>query len=151
MMNAILNTELHTDPLGMGYAALMPTCPGNVADKLNAQTRTIARSVSMPAFLAWAASNGMRAVLQDKANATGDALRSSALAMLDIIGNSTSLDLSSSTIGQGNLSMLQAWVAAGAMTQVQHDALVALASQPCSRAQELGLQPVTALDVIGSW
>ena len=76
----------------------------------------------------------MRAVIEDAAHSSASpyyaSLRSPALAMLDIIGNKTDLDLSSSAQGQGNLQLLGAWVSVGAITAAQEAQLTAMATQP---------------------
>lgn len=96
--------------------------------------RTVQASVPITAFLGWAASVGMRSVIEDAAHLSTSkyytTLRDSALAVLDIITNKTDLDLSSSSAGQGNLGMLNAWVTAGAITSVQEATLVAMATVP---------------------
>ncbi|MDE2437695.1 MAG: hypothetical protein KGM49_15680 [Sphingomonadales bacterium] len=95
---------------------------------------TVQGMVPISSFLGWAASTGMRAVIEDAAHSSASpyyaTLRSSALAMLDIIANKTDLDLSSSAMGQGNLAMLGAWVTAGAINSAQEAALVAMAKTP---------------------
>lgn len=93
--------------------------------------RTATGSVPVPTFAAWCASTGLRAVIEDASNNAASPLRSASLAIKDLLAwQSGALDLSSDPVGTGNLAMLQAWVTAGAITQAQHDALIALASQP---------------------
>ena len=96
--------------------------------------RTVRDTISIANFLAWSASTGTRAVIEDAAHLPGSpyyaTLRSSALAMLDIINNKTDLDVSASQIGQGNVGMLNAWVTVGAITPAQEAALLALGVHP---------------------
>lgn len=95
---------------------------------------TVQTSIPIASFLAWSASTGMRAVIEDAAHLSTSpyyaTLRSPALAMLDIISNKTDLDVSTSTIGQGNIALLGAWVNAGAISAAQEAALLAMATQP---------------------
>lgn len=94
--------------------------------------RTKQAMVPISFFLGWAASTGMRAVIEDTAHLSTSiyygTLRSAALAMLDIIANKTDLDLSTSAMGTANLAMLGAWVTAGAITAAQEAQLVAMAT-----------------------
>lgn len=100
--------------------------------------RTVQGSVTPSQFLAWSAATGLRATIEDIAAGLipagsslvagqVQALRPTALAMLDCIRSGISLDLSSSVTGQGNLQMLGAWVTQGAMTAAQEAQLVGLA------------------------
>lgn len=83
-------------------------------------------SVSRAVFLSWAASTGMLAVIEDKATASGDPLRNSALALrYTLSGGADSIRLDY----PDNIQMLAAWVALGALTSANRDALLALASQ----------------------
>lgn len=134
-----LAAELSADPLALGYAAqkvLGDTA--TAANLLNAKNYTLAGSIPVSVFAGWAAQTGMRAVIEDAANNTASPLRSSALAILDILhGAASSLDLSASAVGQANVGMLGAWVQAGALTAANEAALIALATSPASRAEVL--------------
>lgn len=128
-----LLAEIQTGPLS---ATLAPLVASNndiaIADALNARNFTRISSVSRNIFLIWAASNGVRAAIQDHANDTLSALRSSALGLLDILSdNSSSIDFGL----QGNIDMLTAWGTAGIITEQQKTDLLALATVPASRAE----------------
>lgn len=102
-----------------------------IAADLTATLPPIVGSVSVPVFAAWCASTGLRAVIEDGSKNSASPLRSAALAIKDLLAwQSGSLDLGSDPLGVGNVAMLQQWVTAGAISQAQHDALVALASTP---------------------
>lgn len=140
-----LQDEIVIDPLQFGYVALVNEQPGRVCDLLNAPTRTRTGTVPVSVFAIWAGQTGMRGAIEDAASDKASPLRSIALTLLDLLrgGVSDALDLGHA----GNQTMLSAWQQAGAITQAQRDALLALASQPCSRADELGLPRVTESDL----
>ena len=142
-----LAAEISTDPAALGYAAHLPDAPGAVCDLMNATTSTKSGVVPTAQFAIWAASTGMRAVIEDKALAAGDPLRSAALTLRDLLaGSMAGLDLSDAA----NVAGLQVWVTVGALTQENHDALVALAATPASRADVLGLPRVTFDDLVAA-
>lgn len=134
-----LHAELSTDPLALGYAAKIGADDWlGCAGLLNAKNYTLVGSILVSVFAGWAAQTGMRAAIEDASVNTASPLRSSALAVLDILrGAATSLDLSSSAQGQANIGMLNAWVSAGALTAANEAALMALATSPASRAEVL--------------
>lgn len=111
---------------------------------LNAQNVTINVPVAVEAFVLGAADTGIRATIQDKAADVSSPLRSSALSLLDLCQGSWDkvLDFSNPP----NQTMMEAWVAAGAMTSEQEAQLLALATTNISRAQQIGIQ-ATPLDV----
>ena len=97
--------------------------------------RTVQGSIPVGTLLGWTAATGMQAIIYDTAYTPGSAyyatpLRSAALSMLAAQASSTPLDMSASQTGQGNLALLNAWVTAGALTQADLNALIALATQP---------------------
>lgn len=92
-------------------------------------------SVSRADFAMWAASNGMRSKIEDHAVNPQSPLRDAALACRDVIlGAANSIDFSLAP----NQYMLGAWLQVGALTQVQADTLLALATSP---------DPITEYDV----
>lgn len=100
-----------------------------LAASISATLKPVVGSVSVPVFLAWCASTGLLGAITATAANTASPLYNSALAIQHMLGwQSGSLDLGSDPVGLGNSAMLQAWVTAGALTQAQHDALVALAT-----------------------
>lgn len=105
---------------------------GALALSLSAN-RTVQGAVPVPAFAAWCSSTGLRAVIEDASKNPTSPVRNGALALLDLLKwPSNGLDLSSSRIGQSNLAMLAAWVAAGVVTPAQSSALTALAATPAA-------------------
>lgn len=89
--------------------------------------RTRVASVPRALFARWAASTGMRAQIADVSSDAQSPLRSSALALLDVLnGASETIDFSSAE----NIQMLGAWVQLGKLTQDHHDELLALATVP---------------------
>ena len=92
---------------------------------------TVQGSVSVPTFVAWAASTGLLGVIEAAAANSASPLYNSALAVKAMLAwQGGTLDLSSSAVGQGNQAMLAAWVAGSAITAAQQAALLALATQP---------------------
>lgn len=133
-----LRTELRTDPAQLGYNLADPS---QIERLINAPTRSSIGVVSVERFQAWCASTGMRAKIEDAAATTNDPLRSVALTLLDVLGGGAPGGINLAY--PGNLDMLNAWVAMSRLSAAQRDALVAMATRPCSRAQELGLPLVT--------
>jgi len=84
-------------------------------------------TVSTAVFSSWAAQTGMRAVIEDRAVASGDPLRSSALSLRDVVtGGASGIRLDYAA----NQAMLAAWVALGALSSANRDSLIALATYP---------------------
>lgn len=118
---------------------------GTIAAQLNAQTLSRLSIVKSAALSVWAARTGVRAAIEDHAADAQSPLRSSALALRDLLrGNlSTGLDLSN----PDNIIMLNAWESVGAITAEAKGQLVQLALVPCSRAEiEFGTH-ITSNDV----
>ena len=147
-----LTAELKNDPLARGYAALLsPYNESGLLTLLNAPNYSLVGAVPRSTFAGWAAATGLRAIVQDASANAVSPLRSSALAILDMLrGASDSLDLSASSVGTANQQMLGAWVTAGAITAAQEAQLVSLATAPASRVQVLGIGPVSREDVTGT-
>lgn len=139
-------TEIETGPLAADLAPHVAAGDdGAVVALLNAKTIDAVRSVSRPVFVRWAAKAGMRAVIQDVASVVDDPLRSSALALLDIIqgGGDSGLDFTNAD----NLEMLDVWVAFGKLTQQNKDGLLALATVKISRSEQVAGRDATIYDV----
>lgn len=137
---SILSDEIINDPTGKGYVDLLPNQPGHVLDLLNAKTETKLGLLSRTDLTIWAASTGMRATIEDLSLDKESPLRSSALAILDVLkGSSSGIDLSK----PWNMAILNAWEAASVLTTVNKDNMIALAMQPASRLEILGLQSIT--------
>ena len=131
-----LYLELTSGPLSSQILPLLASGDDlSIYNALHIKNIPVISDISSNDFADWAAGNGLRAVIQDKSNATGDLLRSSALALLDLLqGNlQQSLRLSKPTIQ----SLFQGWVTLGAITQAQHDSLILMATVLVSRADQL--------------
>lgn len=137
---SVLSDEITSDPAGKGYAAFLPDQPGHVVDLLNAKTETVTGLISRSDLTTWAAATGMRAVIEDKSLDAQSPLRASALAILDVLkGSSEGIDLSKSS----NMDILNGWEAAGVLSAIDKASMLALAQQPASRAELLGVGHVT--------
>lgn len=137
---SVLSDEIDNDPTGKGYAAMLPDRPGHVVDALNVKTESKIGLINRTDLTIWAAASGMRAVIEDVANDSQSPLRSSALAILDVLrGSSSGIDLSKPENG----GILIAWEAAEILSTADKDAMIALAMQPASRAEVLGLSRIT--------
>ncbi|MDE2354804.1 MAG: hypothetical protein KGL17_07250 [Betaproteobacteria bacterium] len=133
MTAAQIVAAVKASPTLSALAHQTPPATAAIAAALTATLPPVVGSVSVPVFAAWCASTGLRAVIEEDSNNSASPLRSAALAIKDLLAwQSGSLDLGSAPLGVGNVAMLQQWVTAGAISQAQHDALVALASTPDS-------------------
>ena len=93
--------------------------------------RTAPGVLPVSLFAAWCSKTGLRATIEDASVNPVSPLRSGALTIKDLLSRDTSsLDLSMSAMGRGNVVMLEAWVTAGAITPAQRDSLIALAAMP---------------------
>lgn len=89
--------------------------------------RTVRNLISKSVFLRWAARTGARAAIETHALDSASPLRSTALALRDfLLSNLTDIDFSLDE----NVTMLQAWVSAGAITQTQANEILSLATSP---------------------
>lgn len=146
-MSVALQQELKGDPLALGYAALLPDCPGAVADMLNARTRTMLQTRFITARTIAAELS-----LPDSA-AVLTALRTLA-ATNALIEAMWTFMLTDSGIDIGNAntqSMIDTLVAEVVFTSDQGTALKRMAIQPCTRAAELGIGTVSDVDVMEAW
>lgn len=112
------------------YAA-DPTLSAALAagDDIAAATRlsellTDPASIPIGRVAAWGAEVGLRAKIQDYASTPSHPLRDIALTALDLLVRGDPLDL------QEDGALLDAFVAAGAITQAQRDSLAAFALKP---------------------
>jgi hypothetical protein len=115
-----------------------PLTEAEIAMATARQDNALAESISVnrvkigmvmrPEFVMWCAASGLRAAIQDAASTIGHPLRSIALSLLDFLqgGAAEAIDFSLA----GNVQMLNAWVAAGAVTIEQRAQLIALATSP---------------------
>lgn len=137
---SILSDEIDDDPAEKGYAQYLPDQPGHVVDLLNEKTETRVGLLSRTDLTIWAADTGMRAVIEDVSRDEESPLRASALAILDVLkGSSDGIDLSKSS----NMEILLGWESATKLSAQDKASMLALAQQPASRAEILGLPYVT--------
>lgn len=139
---SVLNVELQSDPLNLGYASCFPNCPGHAVDLLNSQTQTAVQAITAAVAMTWAAAGPYAAVV-DASNNINHPCRASCLVIRDAFSAGLDIHLESADLQ----SMLTMWVANSIITQAQHDALTALAAKPTSRGFVLGLGNVTEADV----
>lgn len=137
-----LKSEIQTDPLTLGYAQFLPDAPGHVVDLLNGYTQSKIKAIAAAQALTWAASGPMSAIVDASNNAAHPA-RASALAFLQAIGSAMAIDMDHADIR----AQFDGWQAANVITQAQHDALIAVATQPASRAEVLGFGSVAESDL----
>lgn len=116
-----------------------------IADALNLRDQAVYGVVSRDAFAIWAASTGLRATIQDHADNPASPLRSIALTLLDVIrgGAANGVDFSNAD----NVAMLNTWVTAGAMTEMQKGALLALSTRYTSIAEQQFGRELRNIDV----
>lgn len=112
---------------------------------LNEKTIDVVRDVDRRTFVNWCAATGMRAVIQDVSADTESPLRSSALAMLDIIlgGGNEGINFADPS----NVTMLDAWVYYNKLTTPNRTALLALATKQISQAELIMGRDATLQDV----
>ena len=135
----ILQTELQTDPLGRGYAQYIPDGPGHLVEMLNAPVyeKYKSRFVTARTVLA-EIPNG--ADILDKLEAAAQVNSSVKWAMRFI--TSDGIDVGYSVTQQ----LLDALVGS-VLTQQEVNSLKNLSIQPASRAEILGLNPVTEQEI----
>lgn len=105
-----------------------------IADAMS-EGRTRSAPVRRADFAVWCGATGLRAAVEDHAANVDSPLRSAALTIRDFLGGAAeSIDFALA----GNQQMLAAWQMAGAITQPEADALIALGREP---------DPVREIDV----
>ncbi len=141
----LLKKEIETDPLGRGYSAMTPE---QLAADLNTHYRQRLVPLSSAELLAWAAggaddTKGRKCRYERIEDAASQhaksAIRGIAKAAIKLIErDNTVLDLNL----DDRKAMVAALVAAGVLTTEEENELHAKATQPISRAEELGLPAV---------
>jgi hypothetical protein len=139
----ILSSELNEDPLKKGYSTYLLKSPGLVIRLLNSFTESMIAPIPSSLAKVWAAS-GPYASIVDVSNTVDHPCRASCLVVRETFKASDSIHINQPEVR----TMLDAWVATGVITTEQCDALLALAMQPASRAQVLGLPNITEQDLI---
>lgn len=142
---ARLAAEVRNDPVGRGYGAHLPDSPGAVVDLLTALGDFMVGPLRSTTAKAWAAT-GPYAAIVDASNNVSHPCRASCLVIRDSFSCGDPIHIESSDLQQ----MLAAWVVSGICTQGQVDDLYERAKQPASRAQVLGLPPITVHDLINA-
>lgn len=141
-----LADELKTDPAGRGYAAHLPDDPQRAVDLLTAFDFTMVKAITPGLALTWAASGPMAAIV-DTGNTSGHPARASCLAFLHSLNGTTTVDLADAKVR----AAFEGWLAVGVIGQADYDALMAMATQPSSRAEVLGIPAPSARDIIDAW
>jgi hypothetical protein len=144
---AALKSEVQTDPLTLGYRAFLPGDPQRIADLMNAPKFTALKSITAAAALTWAA-QGPYAAIVDASNNVSHPCRASCLVVRDTLTAGLDIHMESAALQ----SMFAAWKTATPqiITPAQYDALIAVATQPASRAEILGFGSITARNIVDS-
>lgn len=138
----ILADEIKNDPLGHGYAAHLPDDPQRVVDLLTAQAGTAVKSrfVTGRTILAECDDGGAVLDALEAAATTNSAVKWA----VTFLSKDSGLD-----VGHPRTQMMiDSLAQGGALTQAQAEQLKALATQPASRADVLGIPAPTARDII---
>lgn len=141
----ILFAELKDDPAALGYAPLIAAKNDEGVSALyNAATVAVVGEIERADLATWAASTGMRAVIEDTATSTTSTLRASALGIRDVLsGASTGIDLAKSQ----NMALLDGWETAGILSADNKASFIALATHNIPRSvSQLG-RLATANDI----
>jgi hypothetical protein len=137
--------ELRDDPAAVGYAPLIAANNDEaIATLLNDAVMPVVGEISRSDLATWAAATGMRAKIEDVSKDVQSPLRSSALAIIDVLkGASAGIDLSKPT----NMGILDAWESATLLSAEDRAAFVALATHDTPRSIVLFGRLVTANDI----
>ena len=142
-----LKTELQTDQAGLGYAPHIPHAPGALADLLNAQSTTLAKSRMITArgiMASYGIGPSAGAAFLDKLEALAANVPAIKWAMKFLQAES-GID-----VGEpATQLMLTSLIGVGGITAADIDGIKAMALQPASRAEVLfgvGVQ-ITEADV----
>lgn len=135
---------------------IVPSTPKVSADTARAGDQAIANILNSAAggtiygvvttaqLMTWGALTGMRAAISDEAYNVASPLRSSALALLDVMqGSVEGIDFGDSQI----MNMLDAWVLAGKCSSANRSVLLEKCSRTVGLAEWSLGSPVTAADV----
>lgn len=141
-----LAAELKDDPAALGYAAHLPDDPQRVIDLLTAPVFSMPKSITAGQALTWAAA-GPLAAITDTSNDANSVIRSSCLAFLLAMKAGHDVDMSDA----GVRFQFDAWRQIGLITQSDHDNIIAIATQPASRAEVIGIPAPSARDIFDAW
>ena len=132
---AQLKTEMQTDPAGLGYAAHVPHAPGALADLLNAQSTTLAKSRMITArgiMASYGLGPAAGAAFLDKMESLSASVPAIKWAM-KFLQTEAGID-----VGEpATQLMLTSLIGVGGITQAEVDGVKAMALQPASRAEVL--------------
>jgi hypothetical protein len=137
-----LYEEITTDPTGKGYASYLPDSPGAVADLLNKPTEAMVKSRMITARAILAECNDGAAIL-DALSTVANTNSTVKWAMM-FLQQDAGLDVGhpKTQYMLGQLEVL------GALTTQQTTELKNMAVQPASRAEVLGMAPISVYDII---
>lgn len=140
-----LATELKTDPLGLGYASYLPGDPQHVVDILTTQDYAMVKSRFITARTVLAECDDGAAILDGLVAASASI--SAVKWALTFLSQDSGLD-----VGHPRTqTMIGELSQGGALTAEQAGQLKALAVQPASRADVLGIPAPTARDIVDAW
>jgi hypothetical protein len=148
---AVLASELASDPLGRGYAGMINS-PALIAESLNALDRTgyitvdaaAVRQASMMSFAYPAIED-----LCTDTNATKEQRYAARIFVKTVeAGSFQAFHMDDPAIRTAVATQLALILASGAITQEQHDAILATGTGSISRAAELGLPQLDWRDVV---
>jgi hypothetical protein len=140
-----LKQELVTDPLGLGYGALIAKGDHmGTAALLNAPDRPARRPIPAKAIKRYLMLKGRWAAVKGAAadGALPQVLRAAAGTVLDALEAFEDFDAGDPEVEAAMAAMIDALVAAGALAPEDKAAIMALGDARRSRAEELGLGPV---------
>ena len=138
---SVLSDEITNDPAAKGYAQYLPDQPGRVVELLNAQTESMVKSRMITArgiMSDYPGGAALAAGVLDKLDGAAASIPALRWAM-GFLKTPDGLDIGHAAT-QGMITQL---ATAAVITTDEADKLKALALQPASRAEVLGLLPVT--------
>lgn len=127
------------------WAAADEVAIQTIVAAMRAPAGTVDGTVSQQDIRVWAAATGMRAIIEDHANDPTSPLRSSALALKDLLVGDASggLDLGRSEVQ----TMMEVWGQNGALSAADRAALVAIGQKPITRGERDGFADLGEIDV----
>lgn len=123
---ASLKLYIENDPIFTNY--ILNGNDQQITDIINQRTLDKISIISRQKFAIWCGVTGLRAAIEDHANDLNSPLRSIALTIRDFLysgGWRESIDFSDVS----NIAMLDAWIAAGVITQTQKTDLLQLSTE----------------------
>lgn len=138
---SILSDEILNDPLGKGYSQYLPDQPGHVVGLLNAKTESKLGMLYKTDMTSWSVLTDMRKVIEDESLSIDSPLRSSALAILDVIrGDAASgIDFGKPI----NVQILDLWQYHSKLSVQDRSLMEQMATGLVSRMEILGLLVAT--------